>query len=105
MSMHEGRLDRLLDRSLIGGYSSIGYHLRSRHWAPDDPAPGSMVDQRVLVTGAGGGLGEATALGFARLGAVVHLVVRRRERADDAVARIEATMAAEGRSSQLVVDE
>lgn len=105
MSTAEKTVDRILDRSLLGGYSAIGYRLRSRSWPEDDPAPGSLVDKRVLVTGAGGGLGEATALGIARLGATVHLVVRSRERASEAVARIEATLAAEGYSSTLVVDE
>lgn len=104
MTAGEKILDRVLDRSLLGGYSALGYRLRRRAWPDNDPSPTALVDKRVLVTGAGGGLGEATALGMARLGATVHLVVRSTERARDAVARIEATMAAEGYSARLVVD-
>lgn len=104
MTLTESTPDKVLDRSLVGGYTSLGYRLRSRTWSEDDPGGASLVDKRVLVTGAGGGLGEAAALGMARLGATVHLVVRSPERAVDAVNRIEARMAAEGLSARLVVD-
>lgn len=101
---HETAGDRFLDRSLVLGYSAIGYRLRRRGWDADDPAPGSLAGQRALVTGAGGGLGEAVALGLARLGARVHLVVRSTARAADAVQRITTTLAAEGVTADLVVD-
>src|SRR5690606_36607275 len=65
-------LDRLLDRTIVPGYSSLGYHVRRRQWASDDPSPDALVARRALVTGAGSGIGEATALGLARLGATVH---------------------------------
>ncbi len=44
----------------------------------------------VVVTGASAGIGEATALAFARRGSRVVLAARRAERLDDLVARIEA---------------
>ncbi|MCX6399533.1 MAG: SDR family NAD(P)-dependent oxidoreductase [Propionibacteriales bacterium] len=97
-------LDRLLDRLVVPGYSSIGYRLRRRHWA-GDPAPGSLTGKRAVVTGAGGGLGEATALELARLGAVVHLVVRSEGRAREAVDRITATLRDEGIEALLEVEE
>lgn len=97
-------LDRLLDRLVVPGYSSIGYRLRRRHWA-GDPVPGSLVGKRAVVTGAGGGLGEATALGLARLGATVHLVVRSADRAQGAVGRIAATLREEGVEALLEVEE
>lgn len=68
-------LDWVMDKSLVLGYSKIGPALR-RAWWPADPAPGALVGQHVLVTGASGGLGLATAHGLARLGAVVHLTGR-----------------------------
>ncbi len=100
----ESLADRLLDRSLLPGYSAIGYRLRRRTWDADDPAPGSLAGKRALVTGAGAGLGEATALGLARLGARTHLVVRSPDRAAAAVDRITTTLAEEGIAADLVVD-
>ena len=73
-------LDTALDRAVVPGYSRIGYWLRRRGWPEDDPRPGSLAGRRALVTGANSGLGKATALGLARLGAAVHLVVRNEER-------------------------
>lgn len=97
-------LDRLLDRLVVPGYSSIGYRLRRRRWA-GDPVPGCLAGKRAVVTGAGGGLGEATALDLARLGATVHLVVRSADRARDAVGRIAATLREEGIEALLEVEE
>lgn len=105
MTTTDSGLDRLLDRSIVPGYSALGYHLRRRTWAADDPAPNALVGRRVLVTGAGSGLGEATALGLARLGATVHLLVRSAQRAEPAVERISAALAADGRPADLVVEE
>jgi dehydrogenase/reductase SDR family member 12 len=73
-------LDTALDRTVVPGYSKIGYWLRRRSWPDDDPRPGSLAGRRALVTGANSGLGKAAALGLARLGATVHLVVRNQER-------------------------
>lgn len=98
-------LDKLLDRAVVPGYTNVGYALRRRTWPADDPAPNALVGRRAVVTGAGGGLGEATALGLARLGATVHLVVRSSDRAMDAVGRIRATLDAEGRVPDLRVEE
>ncbi len=104
MTRNETLCDRLLDRTIVPGYSVIGYHLRRRRWSKNDPAPDALAGRRALVTGAGGGLGEATALGLARLGARVTLVVRSRERAAPALARIESTLLAEGRIPDLRVE-
>lgn len=98
-------VDRLLDRSIVPGYSALGYHLRRRTWAADDPARGALAGRRVLVTGAGSGLGEAAALGMARLGATVHMVVRSASRAEPAAERIRSSLAAQGRVADLVVEE
>jgi hypothetical protein len=60
-------LDTVLDRTILGGYTNLGYRLRSRWWEDADLA--SMDGKVVLVTGASSGLGRAAAAGFAALGA------------------------------------
>jgi NAD(P)-dependent dehydrogenase (short-subunit alcohol dehydrogenase family) len=97
-------LDRLLDRTVIPGYSRLGYALRRRAW-PDDADPDALAGRQAVVTGAGRGLGEAAALGLARLGATVHLVVRDAERAAPAVERISAELERVGRTPDLRVGE
>jgi NAD(P)-dependent dehydrogenase (short-subunit alcohol dehydrogenase family) len=84
-------MDAVMDRTVIAGFSNIGYRVRSRSWKASDLAP--MDGQVVLVTGANSGLGFAAAEGFARLGATVWLAVRNAQRGEDARARIEASAA------------
>jgi dehydrogenase/reductase SDR family protein 12 len=79
-------LDTVLDRTVLAGYTNVGYALRSRGW--DDDALRSMSGKSVLVTGATSGLGLAAAEGFARLGAGVTLVARDAERGEGARARV-----------------
>lgn len=77
------RLDQLLDRSVVLGYSRAGSALRRAWWA-DNPGPGALAGRAVAVTGANSGLGLATSLGAARLGAQVHLLCRNVERGEQA---------------------
>src|SRR6185437_6229263 len=77
-------LDTALDLSVVGGYTNVGYRIRSRGWSP---LP-RMDEKVVLITGASSGLGLAAADGFARLGATVWLAVRNRERGEAARAQI-----------------
>lgn len=89
MVLHQAAaaLDWVMDKSLVLGYTRIGPALR-RAWWPPDPAPGSLVGRHVLVTGASGGLGLATARGLTRLGATVHLTGRDATRLDTARSRL-----------------
>lgn len=80
-------LDRLLDRSVVLGYSRIGYHLRRRHWQPIPP--GSLTDRRLLITGGTSGIGFATAARCAGLGATVHVLGHNAERGAEAVAELQ----------------
>ncbi len=76
-------LDTALDRTVVPGYSRIGYQLRQSGWA-DDPRPGALNGRTALVTGANRGIGKAIAARLARLGATVLLTVRDREKGEQA---------------------
>jgi len=87
-------LDTVLDRAVVPGYSRIGYLLRRRGWTGPraDPPRGALTGRTALVTGAGGGLGEAVATGLVRLGATVHLLVRSADKGRAAQDRILAAV-------------
>lgn len=78
--LRTSRVDTVLNRLVVGN-SRIGYSIRRRlkRW-PADPPPGSLTGTTALVTGAGSGLGLATATGLADLGAEVHLLGRNGDR-------------------------
>jgi dehydrogenase/reductase SDR family member 12 len=79
-------LDRVLDATVVPGYTTVGYRLRRHAWRGMEL---ERMDGRIaLVTGATSGLGLATAIGLARLGAGVRLVVRDAERGEQARAQI-----------------
>jgi len=79
-------LDTVLDRTVVAGYTNVGYRIRSRGWSASDLP--RMEGKVVLVSGASSGLGLAAAEGFGRLGATVWLLVRSRERGEEARVRI-----------------
>lgn len=83
-------VDTVLDRSVVLGFTRIGPWVRSRlpGWPADVPAD-ALRGKEAAVTGATSGLGYETALGLARLGARVHLVVRDPAKATGVVARIQ----------------
>jgi NAD(P)-dependent dehydrogenase (short-subunit alcohol dehydrogenase family) len=91
--------DSALDRTVIG-YSALGYAARHAWWAPD-PRPGALIGKTAIVTGAKGGLGKATAIGLARLGAGVRIVVRDARGGRAAAEDIERAVP----GAQIVIDE
>jgi dehydrogenase/reductase SDR family protein 12 len=83
-----GVVDSALDASVVGGFSRLGPLVRGRleHW--EEPP---RIDGRVcLVTGGSGGLGRATGIGLAQLGASLRLLVRDADRGEDARRQIVA---------------
>ncbi len=79
-------LDTILDRTVVAGYTRVGYRMRRGTWSPAELR--SMDGKVVLLTGATSGLGLAAAEGFARLGAAVRLAVRSEQRGERARAQI-----------------
>lgn len=85
-------LDTILDRSIVLGYSRLGYAVRQSSWKRDDPAPGALADRSVVITGANSGLGRAAAARCADLGARVLMLVRDPERGHQAAEDIRADL-------------
>jgi NAD(P)-dependent dehydrogenase (short-subunit alcohol dehydrogenase family) len=81
-------LDTVFDRTVVLGYTRVGYGLRERTFKPTGLPP--MDGKVVLVTGASSGLGFAAAEGFARLGATVRLLARDERRGETARTQIAA---------------
>ena len=73
-------LDWLLELSIAGSFSRVGYVVRKRLYAWDEPARDALAGRTVLITGPTSGLGRATAEAMAAMGARVVLVGRSAER-------------------------
>ena len=71
--------DALLDQLILPSYTWPGYALRSLTWKRSDLKV-DMTGQVCLVTGANAGIGLATAIGLADLGATVYMAARNPER-------------------------
>src|ERR1700710_1671394 len=79
-------IDRALEASVLGSFSRIGF-LARRSLGLFDPL--ERIDGRCCwITGGSSGLGLTTALGLARLGARVRLIVRDAARGEEARQRI-----------------
>ena len=85
-------LDTALDCPVVPGYSRLGYLSRRVSWAQGDPRPGAVHGKTALVTGVNSGIGKATSVGMARLGATVLMTVRNRERGEQARREVLAEM-------------
>jgi dehydrogenase/reductase SDR family member 12 len=75
-------VDIILDASVAGGYSRLGYALRSRLLPEFTAAEPQLIGRTVLLTGATSGIGLAAATRLASRGAKVQFLARNAERAE-----------------------
>lgn len=85
-------LDDVLDRTVIGSFTNIGFALRSRRWSGELP---SLDGKTIVVTGSTSGLGRAAAERLAGLGARLCLVGRSAAKLETARREIHAATANE----------
>jgi NAD(P)-dependent dehydrogenase (short-subunit alcohol dehydrogenase family) len=76
-------LDALLELTIVGSFSRLGYDVRRKIYGWTDPDDDALVGRTVLITGPTSGLGRATTDAMAELGARIVLVSRSQEHLDD----------------------
>lgn len=92
--MHElvrNLADQLLEISIVGSFSRIGYAVRRRLFGWSEAGLGALAGRSVLVTGPTSGLGRQAAEELASLGARVILVGRSAERLNEVRGALIAT--------------
>ena len=80
--------DRLLDATVVGGFSRLGPAVRSRLGNWESFPPGCLAGRTAVVTGPTSGLGLAAVLEFDRLGADLVLIGRDRGRVEAVRSRL-----------------
>lgn len=95
-----GSVDRVMDLTVVPGFSRIGYSLRRRMFGWEMP---DLTGRNVMVTGASSGLGLATAIDLARCGARVHMVCRSEGKGEHALSQVNAAGGNGGTSHEAVL--
>jgi dehydrogenase/reductase SDR family protein 12 len=88
-------IDTLLELTVIGSFSSIGFTVRDRLFRWQAPAPDALVGRTVLITGPTSGLGRVAAERFASHGARLILVGRNADKLEAVRADLSALGAAD----------
>ena len=79
--------DGILEGSIVGSFTNVGYRVRSREW---EPTLSTMQGATAIITGATSGIGLAAAKRVAGLGARVVLIGRNAEKLDSAIGEVSA---------------
>ena len=83
-------LSNVLDATVVGGFSRVGYEFRSRASSFDRPEELDLRGRRIVVTGPTSGLGRETARMLATAGADLVLAGRDRPRTEAAAREVDA---------------
>jgi dehydrogenase/reductase SDR family protein 12 len=101
MSIVRAIIDDLLEALVVPSFTRVGYEVRRRLWAWDDPATWSLAGRTVVITGPTSGLGREAARAFARMDARLVLVGRDPGRLEET--RLELAALAPGAAIATVV--
>jgi NAD(P)-dependent dehydrogenase (short-subunit alcohol dehydrogenase family) len=82
-------VDLLLEATVLGSFSRLGYEARRRLDDWEDPPPAALAGKRILLTGATSGIGRAATGQLLDLGADVLVVGRDEQRTTKAVAELD----------------
>lgn len=97
-------VDTVLEASVVGSFSRIGFGVRGRIAGFTDPLAGGMTNKRVLITGANSGLGLAATIALIRAGATVIATTRTPKKSAALRENISALCGSDA-ASRLVSDE
>jgi NAD(P)-dependent dehydrogenase (short-subunit alcohol dehydrogenase family) len=88
--MLKALVDTVLEASVVGSFTKVGYEARRRMYDWPDLASFDMTEKTVVITGGNSGLGLVTAKALVRAGASVRIVARDAERGAAAVVELDA---------------
>ena len=88
--MLRGLVDAVLETSVVGSFTKVGYEVRRRLYDWQDLESLDMTGKTVVITGGNSGLGLVTAKALVRIGASVRIVARDAARGATAVEELDA---------------
>lgn len=90
MSILSRSVDRVLEATIVGSFTRLGYAARKALGTWEELTPGCMRGRVVVLTGATSGLGRASARELLRLGAHVTMLVRNAAKAEQTCTELRA---------------